>query len=293
MIQDSGKHASRFSLLSFETTSNETEDLISSIGYQDVGPRQEYPARVIPKRYSFNDGRQLAEFQLVYITGGTGVFEDNESSRIVTPGTLFLLRPGYWHSYHPNRDTGWTEYYIGFNGPTFRREIERFFGERKGPIELGMSATLVDLFEQALFYSERQCSQTMSILQAVVIHMLALVNYNLTTRDKTDDKLDAAINYVKKIYGRPSLRTDRRPGSCRRKGNELHLAPPHVPQEHRNGARPISPAIADPYVNVPAAQYLIADKERSRRQRFQDLGVFLLRIPGNCRHDTPGVSRSE
>lgn len=61
-----------------------------------------------------------------------------------------------------------------------------------------MSATLVDLFEQALFYSERQCSQTMSILQAVVIHMLALVNYNLTTRDKTDDKLDAAINYVKK-----------------------------------------------------------------------------------------------
>lgn len=126
MIQDCGKHASRFSLLSFETTSNGTEDLISSIGYQNVGPRQEYPARVIPKRYSFNDGRQLAEFQLVYITGGTGVFEDNESSRIVTPGTLFLLRPGYWHSYHPNRDTGWTEYYIGFNGPTFRREIERF-----------------------------------------------------------------------------------------------------------------------------------------------------------------------
>lgn len=61
MIQDSGKHTSRFSLLSFETTSNGTEDLISSIGYQDVGPRQEYPARVIPKRYSFNDGRQLAD----------------------------------------------------------------------------------------------------------------------------------------------------------------------------------------------------------------------------------------
>ena len=45
---------------------------------------------------------------------------------------------------------------------------------------------------------ESKCSQTMSILQAVVLHMLALVNYNLTTRDKTDDKLDAAINYVKK-----------------------------------------------------------------------------------------------
>lgn len=198
MIQDSGKHTSRFSLLSFETTSNGTEDLISSIGYQDVGPRQEYPAVSSPSATaSMTEGSWLNSSWST-LPGGTGVFEDNESSRIVTPGTLFLLRPGYWHSYHPNRDTGWTEYYIGFNGPTFRREIERFFGERKGPIELGMSATLVDLFEQALFYSERQCSQTMSILQAVVIHMLALVNYNLTTRDKTDDKLDAAINYVKK-----------------------------------------------------------------------------------------------
>lgn len=197
MIQNNGKHSSRFSLLSFETTSNETENLISSVGYQDVAPRQEYPVRVIPKRYSFKEGRQLAEFQIVYITGGTGVFEDKDSSRIITPGTLFLLRPGYWHTYHPNKDTGWSEYYIGFNGPTFRSEINRFFGDRKGPVEFGLSATLVDLFEQALFYSERQSSQTMSILQAIVIHMIALINYNLATKKRNDDKLDAAISYVK------------------------------------------------------------------------------------------------
>lgn len=197
MIQNNAKLSSRFSLLSFETTSNEAENLISSVGYQDVAPRQEYPVRVIPKRYSFKEGRQLAEFQIVYITSGTGVFEDKDSSRIITPGTLFLLRPGYWHTYHPNKDTGWTEYYIGFNGPTFRSEINRFFGDRKGPVEFGLSATLVDLFEQALFYAERQGSQTMSILQAIVIHMISLINYNLATKKRNDDKLDAAISYVK------------------------------------------------------------------------------------------------
>lgn len=197
MIQNNAKLSSRFSLLSFETTSNETENLISSVGYQDVAPRQEFPVRVIPKRYNFKEGRQLAEFQIVYITSGTGVFEDKDSSRIITPGTLFLLRPGYWHTYHPNKDTGWTEYYIGFNGPTFRSEINRFFGDRKGPVEFGLSATLVDLFEQALFYSERQSSQTMSILQAIVIHMISLINYNLATKKRNDDKLDAAISYVK------------------------------------------------------------------------------------------------
>lgn len=199
MIQAENRHTSRFFLLSLETIANGNENLISTIGHQVVMPQQEYPARVIPKRYSFDmdRGRRLAEFQLVYITAGTGVFTDNGGSRLVTPGTLFLLRPGYRHSYHPNRDIGWTEYYIGFNGPMFREEIDRFFKDRKGPVELGLSATLVDLFEQALFYAERQCDQTMPLLQSIVAHMLALVNYNLSTKGRSDDKMVQAINTVK------------------------------------------------------------------------------------------------
>ena len=199
MIQNTNRHTSRFSLLSFETVSNENEDLISTIGYQEVAPQQDYPVRVIPQRYGFNmdRGRRLAEYQIVYITGGTGVFEDSDGSKVITPGTLILLRPGYWHSYHPNRDIGWTEYYIGFNGPTFRSDVERFFGGRMGPVELGLSATLVDLFEQALFYAERQCSQTMPMLQAIVIHMLSLINYNLATKNRNDDRVVTAINAVK------------------------------------------------------------------------------------------------
>ena len=199
MIQNSNKHLSRFSLLSFETVSNETDDLISTIGYQEVAPQQDYPVKVIPKRYGFSmdKGRRLGEFQLVYITGGTGMFSDSDGSRVITPGTLILLRPGYWHTYRPNKDIGWTEYYIGFNGPTFRADVDRFFKDRKGPIELGLSATLVDLFEQALFYAERQCDQTMPMLQAIVIHMLSLINYNLATKNRNDDKVVLAINSVK------------------------------------------------------------------------------------------------
>lgn len=199
MIQAENRHTSRFFLLSLETIANGNENLISTIGHQVVMPQQEYPARVIPKRYSFDmdRGRRLAEFQLVYITAGTGVFTDSGGSRLVTPGTLFLLRPEYRHSYHPNRDIGWTEYYIGFNGPLFREEIDRFFKDRKGPVELGLSATLVDLFEQALFYAERQCDQTMPLLQSIVAHMLALINYNLSTKGRSDDKMVQAINTVK------------------------------------------------------------------------------------------------
>lgn len=199
MIQNELMHTSRFFLLSLETIANDTDNLISTIGYQAVAPRQDYPVSVIPQRYSFDmdAGRRLAEFQIVYITAGTGVFNDHSGSRVITPGTLFLLRPGYWHSYRPNRDTGWTEYYIGFNGPAFREAVGRLFPDMRGPLELGLSATLVDLFEQALFYAERQCGQTMTILESIVMHMFALINYNLSTRNRADDKMVQAINSVK------------------------------------------------------------------------------------------------
>ena len=48
-------------MLSLETIANDADNLISTIGYQEAAPRQDYPVRVIPKRYSFDmdAGRRL------------------------------------------------------------------------------------------------------------------------------------------------------------------------------------------------------------------------------------------
>lgn len=201
MIRNDNKHKSRFFLLTFDTVTKNTENLISTLGYQDVDPQREYPVELIPKRYGFDmsqgKGRRLAEYQLVYITGGMGMFYDESGSSVIVPGTMILLRPGYRHSYHPNKDIGWTEYYIGFNGPEFKSTIDRFFGDRKGPVELGLSATIVDLYEQALFYAEHQSEQTMPLLHSIVMHILALMNYNLCNRNKENDKVTEAVNHVK------------------------------------------------------------------------------------------------
>lgn len=62
-------------------------------------------------------GRRLSEYQVVYISRGTGWFESGARGRApVEGGTVFLLRPGDWHRYAPDSESGWQEYWIGFTG---------------------------------------------------------------------------------------------------------------------------------------------------------------------------------
>ena len=62
------------------------------------------------------EGRTLNDYHVVYITRGLGTFETEGRRYIVTPGSLFLLFPGVRHVYKPDIQTGWSEYWVGFNG---------------------------------------------------------------------------------------------------------------------------------------------------------------------------------
>ena len=62
-----------------------------------------------PSRYPFSWdlGRKLDEYQLVYIASGAGVFEAERVGTVrVIPGTVFLLFPGVWHRYKPDLASG-------------------------------------------------------------------------------------------------------------------------------------------------------------------------------------------
>lgn len=88
-------------------------------GASTVHPRSKYPLPLHPTSHLFNwdNGRTLNEYQLNYITNGSGTFETNEGSFKVTPGTILLITPNRWHRYRPDYSTGWTEHFVGFNGP--------------------------------------------------------------------------------------------------------------------------------------------------------------------------------
>ena len=100
---------------------------LTGAGTERVGPDQPYPVPTHPKMYEFSwqSGRVLPEYQFVYISAGKGEFESRQTGLVaIRAGMAMLLMPDVWHRYRPNVGTGWTEYWVSFNGalPHFWRK---------------------------------------------------------------------------------------------------------------------------------------------------------------------------
>jgi hypothetical protein len=83
---------------------------VSDAGWQSIQPGQTYPPKGHPRSYAFTweHGRVLPEYQLVYIVRGEGKFDSEPSGpRPVTAGSMILLFPGVWHRYRPALAVGW------------------------------------------------------------------------------------------------------------------------------------------------------------------------------------------
>ena len=87
-------------------------------GSKKVLPKMPYPNPAHPNGYFFSwvKGRVLTEYQINYITDGSGILETKAGVFPVRKGSLIILKPGVWHRYKPKESTGWIENYIGFNG---------------------------------------------------------------------------------------------------------------------------------------------------------------------------------
>ena len=86
---------------------------VCSVGYQSVGPGEEYPPQGHNQEYMFSPatGRTLPEYQLLYIVDGEGRLDTMHGGRHrIEAGDMFLLFPGEWHTYMPERGTGWNQH---------------------------------------------------------------------------------------------------------------------------------------------------------------------------------------
>jgi AraC-like DNA-binding protein len=157
---------------------------INSVGFQDIAPGMEYPPKNHPSRYIFTaqNGRILNEYQLLYITNGKGKFSSASLGKgkyvPIEAGMMFLLFPGEWHTYFPDKQTGWKEYWIGFKGPLIDNLVDKgFFSKEKPVFSVSIQEQIVSLYHKAIAAAEEQESCFQQVLCGIVDRLLSLAYY--------------------------------------------------------------------------------------------------------------------
>ncbi|MDO5579795.1 MAG: AraC family transcriptional regulator [Planctomycetia bacterium] len=110
---------------------------LTVVGHNLVRPHEQYPHREHPSSYQFksSEGRILSEYQIILLTGGEGTFSSGEIQNAkVSAGDVLLIFPGVWHTYSPDPDTGWEDYWIGLNGSWITALCERSILQTSKPI---------------------------------------------------------------------------------------------------------------------------------------------------------------
>jgi len=173
---------------------------VNSVGYQEVGPGEAYPPSSHPSRYLFSEerGRVLDEYQVLYITRGKGRFRSTSVNHqaAVSEGSLIFLFPGEWHSYRPEKDTGWKEYWIGFNGEQMEAWMRNGFFSPARPIwNVGVHSDIVELYSSAIDTALRQESGFQQKLGGIVAHLLSLAWFY--DRNEAFSEVSEKINRAK------------------------------------------------------------------------------------------------
>jgi AraC-like DNA-binding protein len=133
-------------------TSDEDQDwglYLNSAGTFRVSAGSTYPSDSHPAGYyyTWEEGRQLPEYQINYIIDGSGIYENQFGQFRVSAGSLMISVPGEWHRYRPARSTGWTEMYIGFNGTLAHKLMSHpRFSVNQPVIQIGNREDLLDTY---------------------------------------------------------------------------------------------------------------------------------------------------
>ena len=177
--------------------------VVTTVGMQSIAPNASYPAMQHPETYDFKpqNGRVLDEFQIVYITEGGGYFESHSvARRRVEAGTVILLFPNEQHSYAPDTQVGWSEFWIGFKGEIAERILSAgFVNPKEAVIELGLSNSLIGLYRDAIRLAERERIASQQLLSGVVVHMLGHILYKSRSLGDGANRTEDIVNEARQL----------------------------------------------------------------------------------------------
>nr|WP_293532227.1 AraC family transcriptional regulator [Prevotella sp.] len=152
---------------------------VSTVGKENIEPGEDYPTKGHADGYYFDikKGRTLDEYQLLYQSEGEGVFQSEHCPETtIKAGDIFMLFPGEWHTYHPNREKGWKSFWIGFKGKNIDDRVKHGFLSVEKPIyHVGFSNEIINLYEEAYRTAIEEAAFSQQSLAGIVNHLIGLM----------------------------------------------------------------------------------------------------------------------
>jgi len=148
---------------------------------------------------SWERGRVLQEFQVVYISKGKGVFQSTQGELIpINAGDAFLLYPEEWHRYRPDPEVGWTEFWINFGGDYAKKLMSSESLSPLRPIvQIGHSEALFQLFNglAKMVYSKPFFNPRVAAAQAIQI-LAHLATPPQKPKSRYGEQIVAALRHI-------------------------------------------------------------------------------------------------
>lgn len=250
--------------------------VVTTIGYQFISPKSQYPLSRHPDQYNFKpqNGRTLNEYQLVYITKGSGYFTSKSCpQKQICAGTMILLFPGEWHSYYPDPETGWDEYWIGFRGPHIDKRVEKQFFRKEEPLhKIGISATIINLYEDVLRLSAQEKTGYQQMVSSILLHILGSVYYKDKNNSFTDPHIVDKINEARILM---------------KAQTENQLLPEEIAAQLGLGYSWFRRMFKE-YTGVSPAQYLLQQKLLKAKELLTTTNLNISEIAYQLRFDNTG-----
>jgi AraC-like DNA-binding protein len=85
------------------------------------------PDTPLSRTFTWQEGRILDDYYLVYIVKGEGFYENQKTGlQKVKAGTAFIVFAQEWYRHRPDPKTGWESLWIGFQGDYINRLVPGF-----------------------------------------------------------------------------------------------------------------------------------------------------------------------
>ena len=176
---------------------------VNTVGFQPIPPHALYPSTDHPKNYYFDPckGRILSEYQIVYISKGKGSFSSETTKKSsIEKGQAIFLFPGQWHTYCPSYETGWNEYYIGFEGKIIDNIVANVFISSANQLhDVGVNEELVNLFSLAIKIAKEDKKASQQYLAGIVLNILGSILYLSYNKDFDSKETPQIVERAKVI----------------------------------------------------------------------------------------------